>query len=235
MKRCGLFLAICAVTIEIIDPLLHHGNMIGIDNDLLIRLLDLSGISVFALSGALMAVRLRQTLVTASFFALVTGVGGGSVRDLLIGAPVFWVHDGAIAAVCIAIALIVWLTPERWWQRGNLLEWADAVGLAAYAVFGTAKALSYGISPVPAMLMGVITGCVGGTIRDMLAGVPSIIIRPEIYVTAAALASVSFWILLALAVPLAAAAAAGAIAGFLLRAAAIRWKLALPTYGHHGG
>src|SRR3546814_7046947 len=102
----------------------------------LMRLLDLAGIGVFALSGALMAVRLRQTLVTAGFFALVTGVGGGSVRDLLIGAPVFWVQDGAIAAMCIAIALIVWITPERWW-RGQLLEWADAVGLAGYAVFGT--------------------------------------------------------------------------------------------------
>src|SRR3546814_3955339 len=78
----------------------------------LMRLLDLAGIGVFALSGALMAVRLRQTLVTAGFFALVTGVGGGSVRDLLIGAPVFWVQDGAIAAMCIAIALIVWITPR---------------------------------------------------------------------------------------------------------------------------
>ncbi|HWV61350.1 MAG TPA: TRIC cation channel family protein, partial [Sphingopyxis sp.] len=72
------------------------------DTQTLVRLLDLVGIGVFALSGALMAVRLRQTLVTAAFFALVTGVGGGSVRDLLIGAPVFWVQDGAIAAVCIA-------------------------------------------------------------------------------------------------------------------------------------
>src|SRR3546814_1884716 len=100
----------------------------------LVRLLDLVGIGVFALSGALMAVRLRQTLVTAAFFALVTGVGGGSVRDLLIGAPVFWVQDGAIAAMCIAIALIVWIMPERWWP-GHVLEWADAVGLAGYAVF----------------------------------------------------------------------------------------------------
>src|SRR3546814_17104086 len=72
----------------------------------LMRLLDLAGIGVFALSGALMAVRLRQTLVTAAFFALVTGVGGGSARDLLIGAPVFWVQDGANAAVCLAIALV---------------------------------------------------------------------------------------------------------------------------------
>jgi uncharacterized membrane protein YeiH len=203
--------------------------MPDVDNDLLIRLLDLAGIGVFALSGALMAVRQRQTLVTASFFALVTGVGGGSVRDLLIGAPVFWVQDGAIAAVCIAIALTVWLTPQRWWD-GQLLEWADALGLAAYSVFGTAKALAWGVPPVPALLMGVITGCVGGIIRDLLAGVPSIIIRPEIYVTAAALASGLFLLLLALGATLPIAALAGGLAGFLLRGAAIRWSLALPAY-----
>jgi uncharacterized membrane protein YeiH len=196
----------------------------------LIRLLDLVGIGVFALSGALMAVRLRQTLVTAGFFALVTGVGGGSVRDLLIGAPVFWVHDGAIAAMCIAIALVVWVTPERWW-RGQLLEWADAVGLAGYAVFGTAKAIAWGVPPAPALLMGVITGCVGGTIRDVLAGVPSIIVRPEIYVTAAALASGLYLALLWAGAGTAVAAVAGATAGFLLRGAAIRWSLALPSYG----
>lgn len=203
--------------------------MPGLDNIILIRLLDLAGIGVFALSGALMAVRLRQTLVTASFFALVTGVGGGSVRDLLIGAPVFWVQDGAIAAVCIAIALIVWLTPQRWWD-GRLLEWADAVGLAAYSVFGTAKALAWGVPPIPALLMGVITGCVGGIIRDLLAGVPSIIVRPEIYVTAAALASGLFLLLLWIGTTLPVAAVAGAMAGFILRGAAIRWSLALPAY-----
>lgn len=203
--------------------------MPGLDNIILIRLLDLAGIGVFALSGALMAVRRRQTLVTASFFALVTGVGGGSVRDLLIGAPVFWVQDGAIAAVCIAIALIVWLTPQRWWD-GRLLEWADAVGLAAYSVFGTAKALAWGVPPIPALLMGVITGCVGGIIRDLLAGVPSIIVRPEIYVTAAALASGLFLLLLWIGTTLPVAAVAGAMAGFILRGAAIRWSLALPAY-----
>src|SRR3546814_2765138 len=110
-------------------------------------------------------------------------------------APVFWVQDGAIAAMCIAIALIVWIMPERWWP-GHVLEWADAVGLAGYAVFGTAKAMAWGVPPAPALMMGVITGCVGGTIRDVLAGVPSIIMRPEIYVTAAALASGLYLLLL---------------------------------------
>lgn len=203
--------------------------MPDIDNDMVIRLLDLAGISVFALSGALMAVRMRQTLVTAAFFALLTGVGGGSVRDLLIGAPVFWIQDGAISAICIAIAFLVWLTPEKWWE-GQLLEWADAVGLAAYAVFGTAKAVAWGVPPAPALLMGVITGCVGGITRDVLAGAPSIIMRPEVYVTAAALASALYLALQALGTGTPFAAVTAALAGFTLRGAAIRWSLSLPSY-----
>ena len=148
--------------------------------------LDLFGIAVFAITGALAAIRHRQTLVTATFFALITGVGGGSVRDLLIGAPVFWVHDRFVAGICLAVAVLVWTTPERWW-KGTALDWLDAVGLAAYAVFGAAKALAFGIPPVPAALMGVVTACIGGVIRDVLAGEPSILMRPELYVTAAAL------------------------------------------------
>ena len=78
--------------------------------------IDVAGLGVFAASGALAAARRGQTFVTLAFFALVTGVGGGTVRDLLIGAPVFWVHDARIAAVCLGVAVIVWLSPERWWR-----------------------------------------------------------------------------------------------------------------------
>jgi uncharacterized membrane protein YeiH len=199
------------------------------DLSALIGLLDLAGIAVFALTGALLAAQLRQTMVTMVFFALVTGVGGGSVRDLLIGAPVFWVRDPWVAPVCLGVALVAWFTPHRWWER-PVLEWADAAGLGAYAVLGTAKALAFGVSPVPAILMGVITGCVGGIIRDVLAGRPSILMRPELYVTAAALSAgicaggAALGLDRALVWPLA------ALAGFALRGAAIWWKLGLPTY-----
>ncbi|QDZ06648.1 trimeric intracellular cation channel family protein [Sphingomonas panacisoli] len=191
--------------------------------------LDLAGLVVFAASGALAAARRGQTMVTLCFFAVVTGVGGGTVRDLLIGAPVFWIHDSRAAAACLIVAFAVWLTPERWW-RGQALDWFDAVGLAAYAVFGAAKAIGYGVPPVPAALMGVVTGCVGGIIRDVLAGEPSILLRPEIYVTAAALAAGLYVGLGQIGVPLPVAATVGAVAGFVLRAVAIRWKLALPAY-----
>ena len=191
--------------------------------------LDLCGIVVFAASGALQAARRGQTIVTLTFFALVTGVGGGTMRDLLIGAPVFWIHDSRAAAACLTVAFAVWLTPAGWW-RGQALAWFDAVGLAAYAVFGAAKAIGYGVPPVPAFLMGVVTACVGGIIRDVLAGEPSILLRPEIYVTAAALAAGSYVTMEQLGVPLAVAAPLAAIAGFALRAAAIHWKLGLPAY-----
>jgi uncharacterized membrane protein YeiH len=195
----------------------------------LITALDLFGIAVFAASGALAAARLKQTLVTFSFFALVTGVGGGTVRDLLIGAPVFWVQDWRFPATCLATAVLVWMTPARIWSP-RALDWFDAVGLAVYSVFGAWKALSLGIGPLPAMMMGVITACVGGVIRDMLAGVPSIILRPEIYVTASALAAVAFVLLQWLGLPLMPAAAVSAAAGFGLRAAAIYRGLAIPAY-----
>jgi uncharacterized membrane protein YeiH len=192
--------------------------------------LDLIGIAIFALAGALLAARLRQTFVTLAFFALVTGVGGGSIRDLLIGAPVFWVRDPLVAPVCLGMALLAWFTPHRWWE-GRMLEWADAAGMAAYAVLGTVKALGYGVAPVPAALMGIITGCAGGIIRDVLAGQPSILMRPELYVTAAALSAALAAGGTVLGLPDALVWPVAALAGFALRGAAIHWSLAIPAYG----
>jgi len=191
--------------------------------------LSIVGTFVFAASGALAAARLGQTLVTFAFFALVTGVGGGTLRDLLIGAPVFWVHDATPAITCMIAALLVWFTPRRLWSD-RALDWLDAVGLAAFAVFGAAKAMSYGIPPFVAAMMGVVTGCVGGILRDLLAHEPSILLRPELYVTAAAFASGLFVVLhwCGLQVPVAGIIAA--LLGFFLRAIAIWRGLGLPVY-----
>ena len=192
-------------------------------------LLDLGGTAVFAMSGALLAARLRQTFVTMVFFALVTGVGGGSLRDLLIGAPVFWVRDPWVAPVVLATALTTWFTPRRWWDN-QLLEWADAAGLGVYGGLGAAKALAYGVEPVPSVLMGVLTGCAGGIIRDVLAGRPSILMRPELYVTAAALAATVCTVGIVAGLPQGPVWAVAALAGFGLRGAAMVWKIELPAY-----
>ena len=141
--------------------------------------LDLFGIAVFAISGALLAAEKRQTLVTFIFFAVATGVGGGTLRDLLIGAPVFWVHANATLLICIGAALGVWLVSSKR-IAARAIDWFDAAGLAAYATYGSAKALGYGVAPVPAFAMGVLTACFGGIVRDVLAGEPSILMRPEL-------------------------------------------------------
>ena len=192
-------------------------------------LLDYFGIAVFAISGALLAAEKRQTLVTFIFFDVATGVGGGTLRDVLIGAPVFWVHTNATLLICIAAALLVWLASRRWFA-GRALLWFDAAGLAAYSVYGAAKALAFGVAPVPAFAMGVLTACVGGIIRDLLANEPSILMRPELYVTAAALASGLFVGLTVVGVPVWAAAGIAALAGFILRAFAIARGWSLPAY-----
>src|SRR6476620_10340174 len=169
--------------------------------------LDYFGIAVFAISGALLAAEKKQTLVTFIFFAVVTGT-------LLI---------------CIAAGLAVWLTSRRRFA-GKALLWFDAAGMAAYATYGAAKALAYGVAPVPAFAMGVLTACTGGIIRDVLAGEPSVLMRPELYVTAAALSAGLLVGLALLGLGVWPAAGLAIAAGFGLRGAAIALGWSLPAY-----
>lgn len=194
-----------------------------------LELLDYFGIAVFAVSGALLAAEKKQTLVTFIFFAVVTGVGGGTLRDLLIGAPVFWVHTNAMLLICIGAALAVWLVSRQRFA-GRALLWFDAAGIAAYGAYGAAKALSYGVAPVPAFGMGVLTACAGGIIRDVLAGEPSILMRPELYVTAAALSAGLLVGLTLAGVPGFPAALIAAVSGFTLRGLAITRGWSIPAY-----
>jgi uncharacterized membrane protein YeiH len=190
---------------------------------------DMAGVAVFAVSGALAAARSKQTIVTFAFFAAVTGIGGGTLRDLLIGAPVFWVGRSDYLGICMVAAASVWLLRADRWRLDALL-WFDAVGLGAYSVLGAAKALGAGVPPLVAVAMGVLTASFGGIVRDLLAGVPSILLRREIYVSAAALGAGTYVGLTLLGLSLWPAAIVGAAAGFGLRAIAIRTGLALPGY-----
>ena len=194
-----------------------------------LQFLDYVGIGLFAVSGALVAAQKRQDFVTFAFFAIVTGVGGGTARDLFIGAPVFWVNGAWYLPICLLGALLVWVSPPRLWA-GRTLVWLDAVGIAVYATYGAAKGLGFGAAPLAAFAVGVLTACAGGIIRDVLAGEPSILLRPELYVTAAALSAALTVLLLALGLPGAAAGPLAFLAGFALRGAAIHRGLKLPEY-----
>lgn len=195
----------------------------------LIMSLDYAGVAVFAATGALAAARRKHDLVTFAFFGAITGIGGGTLRDLLIGAPVFWVRDAGYVAVCIVASCAVWVLGYRPW-RSQLLLWLDAVGLAAYGVIGAAKAAAWGVPPLVCVVMGALTACFGGIVRDVLAGEPSILLRREITVSAALLASAVFVLTRWLGFEPFAAALVGFACGFALRAGALLRGWSLPAF-----
>jgi len=197
--------------------------------DLAVAILDHAAVFVFAATGALAAARRQHDIITFGFFGAVTGVGGGTLRDLLMGAPVFWVHRPEYLATCLAAAATIWVFGGGKF-RERILLWLDALGLSAYAVMGAAKALSYGLSPLAAMVMGVLTATFGGVIRDVLDHQPSVLLRREIYVTAALAGAAVFVVLILLKAPAAIAGALGFAAAFALRTAAILFGATLPSF-----
>ena len=195
-----------------------------------LTVLDYAAVAVFGATGALAAARRKHDIVTFGFFAAVTGVGGGTLRDLLTGAPAFWVGRPGYVATCLAAALAVWVLGPRTF-RGRLLTWLDAFGMAAYAVVGALKASSLGAPPFSAVVMGVLTATFGGVIRDVLAHEPSVLLQRELYVTPALAGAGAFVILGLVGTPTIPAGVAGFVIALSIRAGAILWKWALPGFG----
>jgi uncharacterized membrane protein YeiH len=195
-----------------------------------LTVLDYAAVAVFGATGALTAARRKHDIITFGFFAAVTGVGGGTLRDLLIGAPVFWVGRPSYVVACLGAAVAVWiLGPGRF--RGSILTWLDAVGMAAYAVVGALKAVSLGVPPFSAVVMGVLTATFGGVIRDVLAHEPSVLLQRQLYVTPALAGAATFVILGLVGAPTTAAGIAGFVTALSIRAGAILWHWSLPGFG----
>ena len=128
--------------------------------------------------------------------AAVTGLGGGTLRDLLLGrAPVFWLRAPELLAVCAVAALLVFATAHLVESRFRALLWADAVGLSLFAVTGAETALIAGADPWAAALLGVVSACFGGIVRDVVCAEVPLILRREIYLTAAGAGAAAFVLL----------------------------------------
>ncbi|MEP3602286.1 MAG: trimeric intracellular cation channel family protein [Stappiaceae bacterium] len=196
----------------------------------MVQFFDYLGVAVFAATGALAASRNNLDLIAFMFFAAVTGVGGGTLRDLLIGEPIFWIDNSRYIIICFVVAILVWFTAHLAESRYRLLLWADAFGLAGYSVMGAAKALEADTSLLAAILMGAMTATFGGLIRDVIAGTPSVLLRREIYISAAFAGAAGFVALQMVDIPAPLAAFLGFALALTIRAGALAFGWSFPAY-----
>jgi uncharacterized membrane protein YeiH len=200
-----------------------------------IELLDHAGVAVFAATGALAASRKQLDIIGFLFLASITGIGGGTFRDVILNLPVFWIANRASVLICAVVAVLVFFSAHRVESRYKLLLWLDAVGLAAFSVMGAAKGLTITGSPVVSVITGVLTATFGGILRDLLAGEPSVLLRPEIYVTAALAGATLFTLGDLAGLPPLASGLAGFAAAFCVRGGAIKFGWAFPSYKSRPG
>ena len=197
----------------------------------LITIFELMAIAVFAISGALAAAERKLDILSFLLFGTVTGIGGGTLRDVFLDAtPIFWIGDTRHLWVCLIASAMTWFLASRLNSRDKVLLWADAMGLALFSVLGTIKALSFDIPITVAIVLGTITATFGSLLRDTLLNRDPVLLHPEVYVTAAALGAVVYALLSQLLGMDELALFAGIIASFGLRAGAILFGWSLPGY-----
>jgi uncharacterized membrane protein YeiH len=204
--------------------------------DTFAALLDWLGIVVFATTGALVASRKQMDIVGFILLGTVTGIGGGTIRDTLLGTlPVFWVTEPAYLVICVLVSGAAFVLAHIPQSRYTLLLWFDAIGMALFAVTGAEKALLAGAAPVVAVAMGVITATFGGIVRDILGGESPVILRREVYVTAALAGAALFVALSAYGFAREIGLAGGFLTAAAIRFAALRWDWSLPRYRSRPG
>ncbi|MDD5057515.1 MAG: trimeric intracellular cation channel family protein [Sideroxydans sp.] len=200
----------------------------------LIYLLDLSAVAVCAITATLEAHRRELDMFGVAVIAVIAGIGGGTVRDILLGRlPVYWVHDPIYVVVGIAAAICTFYLGRKLSLPKNFFLLPDAIGLALFTVIGTSIAMSLQVHWFIAALMGVITGVFGGVIRDILCNEVPLIFRTDIYATASLIGALLFIALDSLGMAHNAAMIIAMIVTVLIRLAAIRWHIHLPRLRAH--
>jgi uncharacterized membrane protein YeiH len=197
----------------------------------LVTLFTVAGVAVFAASGALAAARKSLDPVGVLVLAIVTATGGGTLRDVLMDRhPIFWISTPWFIGVSAFAALVTWLWVKKFPPPDKALQYADALGLAFFSIAGVQIAQAGGLAPFAAAIMGAITGCAGGVIRDVLmAQVPLVLRQSELYVTACMAGIVIFLGLAALGVNAELASTFGMVVIAAVRLASIRWRIMLPV------
>ncbi|GAB3097674.1 trimeric intracellular cation channel family protein [Aestuariicella hydrocarbonica] len=206
--------------------------MLGSSPDFL-YIAGLLGVIVFAISGALAAAEKHLDILGFILFAAITGIGGGTVRDLILGVDVFWVTDALYLQVCVAAGVLTYFLAPQFVARQRLLLWMDAMGLALFSVLGTSKAYALGVDLLVACAMGMITTTFGSVIRDILSDREPVLLGPEIYVTAALAGAMSYLLLFHVLGDSGVSIAIAVVIAFAVRAAAMVWDLRLPKFSRY--
>jgi uncharacterized membrane protein YeiH len=196
----------------------------------IVHFFDIFAAIVFAVSGSLVASQKGMDVMGFMWFAVITGVGGGTVRDLILGVPVFWVQNPAHVTACLTTAVVMHFVAPRVASRYRTHLWFDAFGLALVSIAGTVKATDVGAPALVAIAMGAVTGTVGGIIRDTLGHVPSVLLGHEIYITASVLGACTYVACHGLGVGRLSAMVAGFLVTFVVRSLAIRLGWSLPVF-----
>ncbi|MCL1141925.1 trimeric intracellular cation channel family protein [Shewanella gaetbuli] len=193
---------------------------------------DLCGTAVFALSGALAAGKHRMDPFGVIVLASVTAIGGGSIRDVLLGTtPVFWITNHTYLIVILATVIACLILVRKPHKLPSItLPVADALGLALFTIIGAQKALLLGHSGMIAVVMGLITGVGGGIIRDVLCRQVPMVLRTEIYATASIVGGICYTLCLASGVNSMTSMFLAMFSTLIIRLSAIRWHLSLPAF-----
>lgn len=200
--------------------------------------LDFAGIALFAFSGGMLAARKELDPFGAAILGAVTGMGGGTLRDVLLGeTPVYWVEAPVYLWVALGGALAGYYS-SGWAQavatRRVVLVWADAVGMAAFCVLGAQAGLAAGAHWTIALLTGVMSAAFGGLLRDIIVNDVPLLLKEDVYALAALAGAAAYVGALALGVDTGYAAVGGAVFAFVLRGCAIQFKWSLPPIGRVG-
>ncbi len=201
------------------------------DSSTIIYSLDLFGVAVFAVSGALAAGRKRMDIFGVVVLGIVTALGGGTIRDTLLDSgPVFWIHDPAYLLVAVAFSLLTFFTVRMLTAHRLALLVSDAFGLAIFTAIGTAIAFRTSDSFGVVVVMGVMTGTAGGMLRDVLSAEVPLVLQREIYATASLCGSCIYVALKHLGFSTIACMATAVAVTLAIRLAAIHWSLSLPVF-----
>jgi uncharacterized membrane protein YeiH len=197
----------------------------------MLYLLDLFGVAVFAISGALSAGRKGMDFLGVVVVAAFTAIGGGTLRDIILDRhPIFWIADPVVLYVIGGAALFTLCYVRFRPPPGNSLLWADAMGLALFTLSGTQIGEAAGLAPVIVVLMGTMTGAAGGVMRDILCAEVPLILRRDLYASAAIGGSSLYLVLKAMDVASSWAFGIGMAAVFMLRLLAMAWGISLPVF-----